>query len=205
MPSSLPPDLTGNRRRWLGAAVALGLAAPWAVRAAPGREAGDVAELLRRGGVVLALRHALAPGTFDPPGFQLGDCRTQRNLSDEGRAQSRRLGAWLASRSLQPVQVRSSPWCRCVDTATLAFGRAEVWPALGSPVDSDAAARNAQGVALRQALVAATRRSGAFEVWVTHNFVLGDLAGAGTDSGDGLLLRADARGQPEVLARWAAP
>lgn len=206
MPSSplCECEVTASRRRWLGA-LAVGLTTPWTARAASGRHAGDAADLLRRGGVVLALRHALAPGTFDPPGFQLGDCRTQRNLNDEGRAQARRLGAWLSSRSLQPAQVRSSPWCRCVDTATLAFGRAEVWPALGSPVDSDAAARNAQGQALRQALVAATRRSGAFEVWVTHNFVLSDLAGAGTDSGEGLLLRADARGQPEILARWTAP
>lgn len=32
------------------------------------------------------LRHAIAPGTGDPPGFTLGDCATQRNLDDRGRA-----------------------------------------------------------------------------------------------------------------------
>ena len=52
--------------------------------------AAEVEPLLREGGVVIAFRHALAPGTFDPPEFRLGDCRTQRNLSDGGRAQARR-------------------------------------------------------------------------------------------------------------------
>lgn len=85
---------------------------------------------------VLALRHALAPGTFDPPGFRLGDCSMQRNLSDEGRAQARRIGAWFSARALLPARVRSSPWCRCVDTATLAFGAPERWAALGSPRSS---------------------------------------------------------------------
>jgi phosphohistidine phosphatase SixA len=77
----------------------------------------DVAALLRTGGAVVAFRHALAPGTFDPPEFRLGDCGTQRNLSDEGRAQARRIGAWFRDRSLAPARVRSSPWCRCLDTA----------------------------------------------------------------------------------------
>ncbi|MDZ7592786.1 MAG: histidine phosphatase family protein [Rubrivivax sp.] len=99
----------------------------------------DAAQRLRAGGVVVALRHALAPGTFDPPGFTLDSCATQRNLSDEGRAQARRIGQWFRARGLQPAVVRTSPWCRCVDTATLAFGGAETWAALGSPRGSDPA------------------------------------------------------------------
>jgi hypothetical protein len=47
---------------------------------------------LRSGSIVL-LRHANAPGVGDPPGFQLDDCSTQRNLDDVGRAQARALGA----------------------------------------------------------------------------------------------------------------
>src|SRR5687768_13463128 len=96
-----------SRRRVLLAAAASALVPAGA--AEPDAEA-----LLRAGGVVVALRHALAPGTFDPPGFRLGDCSTQRNLDDEGRAQARRIGQWFASRSLQPARVRSSPWCRCI-------------------------------------------------------------------------------------------
>ncbi|MEN9627011.1 MAG: hypothetical protein RJA10_237, partial [Pseudomonadota bacterium] len=143
------------------------------------------AALLRSGGVVVAFRHALAPGTFDPPNFQLGVCSTQRNLSDEGRAQARRIGAWFSARSLKPERVRSSPWCRCVDTAQLAFGRADPWAALGSPRAGTETTQARSLVDLRQAVADASRHSGRFEAWVTHMFVLSDLVATGTTSGEG--------------------
>lgn len=180
--------------------VAAGLMLPLA--ATPGRAAeADAEGLIRAGGVVVAFRHAQAPGTFDPPGFTLGDCSSQRNLDDEGRAQARRIGAWFQSRALQPAAVRSSPWCRCLDTATLAFGRAEPWAPLGSPGGNPEASRAPHLEQLRRALVAATGRRGRFEVWVTHMFVLGDLTGGGSSSGEGLVLQAGADGRAEVLAR----
>lgn len=166
---------------------------------------GDAETALRAGGVVVAFRHALAPGTFDPPGFVLGDCRTQRNLSEEGRAQARRIGAWFKSRSLQPARVRSSPWCRCVDTATLAFGQAEAYAALGSP---RGAPETTNAVSLRElhhAVEAASLQRGRFEVWITHMFVLSDLVGQNTGAGEGLVLRAETAGALQVLARIPAP
>ena len=163
----------------------------------------EAAALLRAGGVIVAFRHALAPGTFDPPGFQLGNCSTQRNLSDEGRAQAGRIGAWFNAQSLRPALVRSSPWCRCMDTATLAFGSGLAWPALGSPRGA-VETTNAENMdALRRSLVAVTARRSRFEVWVTHMFVLQDLVGQGTSVGKGLLLRAGADGAPQVLGRWS--
>jgi hypothetical protein len=179
-------------------ALAATLVWPAALAQAAG---GDAEALLHAGGVVLAMRHALAPGTFDPPGFRLGECSTQRNLNDEGRAQARGIGAWFEARSLKPARVRSSPWCRCIDTATLAFGSAEPWGALSSPRASGEA-RNAEHVkTLRQALVGASAPGRPFEVWVTHMFVLAELAGENTGSGEGLVLRAHRAGAPEVLAR----
>jgi hypothetical protein len=165
----------------------------------------DAEAALRAGGVVAAFRHALAPGTFDPPGFRLGDCSTQRNLSDVGRAQARRLGEWFTARSLRPAQVRSSPWCRCMDTATLAFGRAQAWDALASPRGAPETMSAAHLDSLRQALVLAATRPGVFEVWVTHMFVLTDLAGGDVASGEGLILQADASGAPRVQARLPVP
>ncbi len=164
----------------------------------------DAAALLREGGLVLAIRHALAPGTFDPPEFRLGDCSTQRNLNDAGRDQARQIGAWFRSRGLQPARVRSSPWCRCIDTAQLAFDRAEPWPALGSPRGATEATNAQSLAALRSAIRDASRQRGRFEVWVTHMFVLADLTGQNTGVGEGLLLRAAPDGAPQVLARWSA-
>jgi len=211
------PDAT--RRGLMLASLHTGLlGTAWAVPAGPqASTAGEamvsdvkpgpnaaVAALLRAGGVVLVVRHALAPGTFDPPEFRLGDCRTQRNLNDEGRAQAQRLGQWFRDQKLEPAAVRSSPWCRCQDTATLAFdaGTTQTWAALGSPRGSDAAVNRTRLGDLQRALAALP--AGRFEVWVTHNFVISDLAATGSDSGEGLVLRARrGGGTAEVLARLA--
>lgn len=165
------------------------------------RADGNVQALLQTGGVVIAFRHAAAPGTFDPPQFRLGDCGTQRNLSEEGRGQARRMGAWFAQRQLQPAQVQSSPWCRCIDTAALAFRPPQVWHALGSPHGEPETTGARHLRELRGALQRASQRSGQFEVWVTHMFVLQDLAGTHTQSGEGLVLQTQASGATHILAR----
>lgn len=101
--------------------------------ATPAHAADDALwTLLKQGGHVLLLRHATAPGTYDPPGFKVEDCATQRNLDDAGRAEARRLGAMLQSRGVPIGRVLSSRWCRCLETARFAFGKAEPWPVLDS-------------------------------------------------------------------------
>lgn len=192
-----PRAETTTRRALLGASLLAGL--PRLASAA------QVEPLLREGGCVIAFRHALAPGTFDPPEFKLGDCGTQRNLSDGGRAQARRIGEWFEARGLSPARVRSSPWCRCVDTARLAFGRAEPWAALGSPRGATEVTNAASLQALRAALAEAGQQRGRFDAWVTHMFVLSDLASTGSSSGEGLVLKAGAQGAVQVLARLAPP
>ncbi len=78
--------------------------------------------LLRNGGQVVLLVHANAPGTGDPARFDIADCRTQRNLSDRGRQQARRIGALFAARAEPVEKVYSSRFCRASETARLAFG-----------------------------------------------------------------------------------
>lgn len=195
----LPP---GGRRRWLQSAGALGL---WSLAAGPSlaEPSAEAEALLRRGGVVVAFRHALAPGTFDPPNFRPGDCSTQRNLDDAGRAQAARMGAWFQVRQLKPARVRSSPWCRCLDTARLAFGGADAWAALGSPRGADEVTNQQSLDALRRAVAGAAAQPGRFEAWVTHMFVLADLTGASTTSGEGLILAPGPGGAVRVLGRLA--
>ena len=195
MPSCRQPEPALARRTLLGAGLGL---IPWHGWATTG---ADAEALLRKGGVVVVFRHALAPGTFDPPGMRLGDCSTQRNLSDAGRAQARRIGEWFKERQLQPAAVRSSPWCRCMDSATLAFGTTEVWAALGSPHGAPETTGTRHLHELRKALVNASARSGRFEAWFTHMFVQSDLANDSTRSGDALVLQAHQHANPQVLAR----
>ncbi|MDP1687142.1 histidine phosphatase family protein [Hydrogenophaga sp.] len=109
--------------------------------------------LLREGGCVVLMRHAQTePGVGDPPDFKLGECGTQRNLSEAGRQQARRVGAAFTRERVKLDQVRSSAWCRCVDTAMLAFGQNTVWTPLnsffgssGGPDQSNDVLRDVQG------------------------------------------------------------
>src|SRR6267142_586103 len=75
---------------------------------------------LRAGGHVALVRHgATAGGAGDPPGFRLDDCATQRNLTDKGRTQARRLGERFRAELVPVGKVLSSQWCRCRDTIAL--------------------------------------------------------------------------------------
>ncbi len=78
--------------------------------------------LLREGGQIVLLVNANAPGHGDPANFDIDNCRTQRNLSDRGRQQARRIGALFAARAEPVEQVYSSRYCRALETARLAFG-----------------------------------------------------------------------------------
>ena len=201
--ADLSPVL-GRRREVLRCAAALAgaLTLPPIGRAAnpTGDGSAAVERWLREGGVVIAFRHALAPGTFDPPEFRLGDCSTQRNLNDEGRAQARRIGQWFSSRGLKPARVRSSPWCRCVDTAQLAFGRYAQWPALNSFFQGQGDG-NAQ---TREVLeTVAALRAPVNWVLVTHQVNISALTGEYPAMGELFVTRPDtaAPGQLRVLAR----
>ncbi|MFP4390334.1 MAG: histidine phosphatase family protein [Desulfococcaceae bacterium] len=109
-------------------------ALPALPRTAHGADADEAAlwEALQSGGHIVMIRHALAPGSGDPPNFDVNDCATQRNLSDRGRDQARAIGAAFQEKNVPAGEVRTSAWCRCKETAELAFGEANVWPALNS-------------------------------------------------------------------------
>ena len=182
--------MTNGRRRWLRGGVAWVIAAtvpPAKVLHAAGAtaEAPAIAELIP-GGRVLLLRHAATvPGVGDPPGFRVGDCSTQRNLSEAGRESARTFGARLAAAGVGFGPVLSSGWCRCLDTATLAFGRAERWPPLDSFFDDR---RDEPGrTAAVRARIAAWRGPGTL-VLVTHMVNIAAIAGENTAMGEALVL-----------------
>ena len=147
----------------------------------------EEARLLRMGACVVVLRHAQTdPGVGDPPGFDLAQCRTQRNLSEPGRAQARRIGEWFSTRQLQPRAVQSSPWCRCKETADLAFGRHSVLPALASTFGGSGNTQPDQTQVLRTLLMAVP--PGQFEVWVTHQVNITALTGESSSMGEAIIV-----------------
>ena len=76
---------------------------------------------LTDGGKLIFIRHAYAPGNGDPAGFNLNDCSTQRNLSEDGRKQAQHIGEFFTKNKIEIDKVLSSEWCRCKETAKIAF------------------------------------------------------------------------------------
>jgi phosphohistidine phosphatase SixA len=157
---------------------------------------------LHAGGVAILLRHAQTePGLGDPPGFRIGDCSTQRNLSPEGRRQAERIGASLAAQRIRVDRVLSSQWCRCLDTARLAFPGVTVEsdPALNSFFD-DRSSEPRQTREVRAKIAAI--RAPANVAFVTHHVNILALTGMAVGSGEAVLVRA-AEGSLTVLGRLA--
>ena len=76
---------------------------------------------LEKGGKLIFIRHAYAPGSGDPDNFNLNDCSTQRNLSKEGKKQAKYIGEFFKNKKIKVDKVLSSEWCRCKETAVIAF------------------------------------------------------------------------------------
>ena len=156
---------------------------------------------LKQDGHVLLMRHALAPGVGDPPGFRIEDCATQRNLSGEGRRQAASFGAELRRRGIAVGRVMASGWCRAKDTATLLeVSQVAIEPALNS-LFGRSEAREAQTGALRR-IIAEWRGPGTL-VLVTHQVNITALTGLSAASGEAVVLKPGQDGF-EVVGRLAA-
>jgi len=145
------------------------------------------------------MRHAVTtPGVGDPAGFRLDDCATQRNLTDAGREDARRVGAAFRTRGIPLGRVLSSPWCRCLETAKLAFGGAEPWPALSNLFDNRA--REAEQMqALRE--IAGRRPAAGNVMLVTHGSVVVPLTGIQPAPAEMVVLTPEGAGRFRVAGR----
>ena len=85
----------------------------------------NVINELKKGGNLIFIRHAYAPGGGDPINFDINKCNTQRNLSDSGRKQASEIGSFFKNNNILIDEVYSSEWCRCKETASIAFNEFE--------------------------------------------------------------------------------
>ena len=92
----------------------------------------DLKKNLEEGGKLIFIRHAYAPGNGDPQNFNLNDCLTQRNLSDSGRKQAKIIGNIFSKTNVSLGGIFSSEWCRCKETARIAFSKFETKKFLNS-------------------------------------------------------------------------
>ena len=159
--------------------------------------------LLKGGGQVVLIRHALTtPGVGDPDGMKLDDCSTQRNLSDEGRAHARQLGEAFRQRGVAVGRLLSSPWCRSIETAKLAFGtKPELAPALGNLFGRSAEA-DRQLAGLRP--LAGQKPLNGNTVMVSHGSTIAALTGISPNTGEMVVLTPQGGGRFKVAGRMTA-
>ncbi|UXZ53989.1 histidine phosphatase family protein [Halomonas sp. 7T] len=152
-------------------------------------------QALQEGGLVILMRHALAPGIGDPPAFKLEVCDTQRNLSAEGRAQATSVGQAFRDRRIPIEAVYSSRWCRALETAErLALGAVEPTPWLDS-FFRNVSEREARTQAMRAAILAWQGPGNL--MLVTHQVNITALIGGVVPSGDMAVVRPE--GQEVVV------
>lgn len=167
--------------------------------AAPALSA-DPLDAARLPGVVLLMRHATAPGTGDPANMRLGDCSTQRNLSEAGRAEAREIGAKLRKAGIVFGQILASQWCRTTETAILmGLGPVTPFPPANSFFSNrkDADRQTSEVLAHFASLPPDER-----VLIVTHQVNITALTGIAPRSGEIILARREASGL-EVLGRLA--
>lgn len=160
---------------------------------------------LKEGGHVVLMRHAATvPGIGDPPGFKLGQCSTQRNLSAAGRRDAQHIGAAFRRHAVPVAAVLSSRWCRCTDTAQLAFGRVEPASMIDSLFTDDDAARQRKLDETRAYLaaykLAAYKKAGNL-VLVTHDVNIRALVGEYASQGEMIVAVVQPGGRLRVIGR----
>ena len=156
-------------------------------------------DLLREGGQVVLVRHAVTtPGVGDPPGMRLDDCGTQRNLTDEGRKHAARIGDAFRARGIRVRDVRSSPWCRCIETAKLAFGGAQVHASLGN-LFGRPELREAQMASLKKELL--EKKAKGNLVLVSHGSTIQALTGISPGTGGMVVVTPQGEGRFAVAGR----
>ena len=176
----------------------------FALLPAPALAQNDAAlwNAVRTGTAFAIMRHALAPGTGDPQSVVIGDCTTQRNLSESGRAQARHIGAAFRANGITAAQVYTSAWCRCEESARLlGLGKVERF----YPLNSFFTARErepAQTAALSSWIKDnAAQPDGKPLVLVTHQVNITALTGVYPRSGEIVVARYSDDGNIQVLGR----
>ena len=138
---------------------------------------------LEEGGKLIFIRHAYAPGSGDPNNFNLNDCSTQRNLSEEGKKQAKSIGKFFIKNEIEIDKVLSSEWCRCKETAKIAFENFSTNSFLNSFYSSKFAKNKDKQIdALNNYLL--EFKSAKNLILVTHYVLISEVLNYGSSSGE---------------------
>jgi broad specificity phosphatase PhoE len=179
------------------AAILFGFAA--SVRAAPN---DPLWEALKGGGQVILMRHTITtPGLGDPPRMRVNDCSTQRNLTEVGRNHAKRIGEAVRARGIAVDKVLSSPMCRCLETARLAFVRIDE-PQTGASAYARSEEKSRQVREMRA--LAGEKRRGGNVVLVSHSSTIYAVTGLETEPGEMVIVTPQGDGVFELKGKVMA-
>ena len=143
----------------------------------------NIVEILKKGGNIIFIRHAIAPGNGDPQNFDISNCSTQRNLSKDGELQALKIGKFFKENNIKLTKVLSSEWCRCKDTAKIAFGNYETKNFLNSFYDERFSENKDKQILDFQKFIRNWNKTGNL-VLVTHYVVIFEILDLTTSSGE---------------------
>ena len=143
----------------------------------------NIVEILKKKNNIIFIRHAIAPGNGDPPNFDILDCSTQRNLSKKGELQALKIGEFFKENEIEFTKVLSSEWCRCKDTAKIAFGSYETKNFLNSFYDKRFSENKDKQILGFQKFIKDWDFSGNL-ILVTHYVVISEILDLATSSGE---------------------
>ena len=143
----------------------------------------NIVEILKKENNIIFIRHAIAPGNGDPSNFDISDCSTQRNLSKEGELQALKIGKFFKENDIKLTKVLSSEWCRCKDTAKIAFGNYETKNFLNSFYDERFSENKDKQILDFQKFIRNWNKTGNL-VLVTHYVVISEILDLATNSGE---------------------
>ena len=138
----------------------------------------------RQGNKVILIRHSLAPGSGDPAGFKIDDCKTQRNLNKVGIEQSKKIGKIFKDNKISIDIVLSSAWCRCKDTAYYAFGEFKEFSALNSTFSTPYNKNEPRQIKEIKKYLMNWKSEGKNLILVTHYSVITAITNAAPSSGE---------------------
>ena len=142
-----------------------------------------ILDSLNEGKKIIFIRQALAPGNGDPDNFNINDCTTQRNLNKNGIIQSKKIGLFFEKNKIKIDKVLSSEWCRCKDTAKIAFKNFETFNALNSFYDEKFASNEDRQIKNLKKYIKSWE-SDKNLILVTHFVVISSILNMGTSSGE---------------------
>lgn len=156
----------------------------------------QLSSLLNRTEYVLMMRHADAPGYSDPSGFNVKDCSSQRNLGDVGKRQAHDIGQWLKSQGINDARILSSPWCRCIDTATLLnLGKVNLENSLSSFFENRANEKQQTLLLQKKIQEELFTKNNKPLILVTHQVNIQAFTGEGVSSGQMVLVQVTSKGK----------